>query len=228
MRIKAPQNASQKPSAIQVLLAPEQNPGAFAFAFPMGSASNQHLQFGVVLVPSCSGAASRRVSQAQDITACQDIFQPPRLCQPCRSVKQINLSLELSLCLHWPSHRLNLGDYVHPGQVSSSLDHMCSQLLFNSDASGRRSTSLPAFWVLYYCYFLLSFFWHQRFNFFFLSFKFLSCQIGPLSGQSLSNPAPALIAKSDHDVFGSFSHHRIKGLFCQSPKWFSSAHQGRH
>lgn len=69
---------------------------AVAFPFPTGSASNQHLQFGVVLVASHSGAASCRVSQAQDITACQDILQPPRLCQPC-SVKRINLSLELSL-----------------------------------------------------------------------------------------------------------------------------------
>lgn len=84
------------------------------------------------------------VTCSQDITACQDILQPPRLCQPYHSYRESTCHLT-SPCLHWPSHHLNLGDYVHPGQVSGSLDHMCSQLLFNSDASGRRSSSLPAF-----------------------------------------------------------------------------------
>lgn len=53
----APQNASQKPSATKAPPALEQNPRAVAFPFSRGSASNQCLQFGVTLVPSCLGSS---------------------------------------------------------------------------------------------------------------------------------------------------------------------------
>lgn len=49
------QNTSQKPSATKALLAVKQNPGVIVFPFSRGSASNQCLQFGVALVPSCLG-----------------------------------------------------------------------------------------------------------------------------------------------------------------------------
>lgn len=49
----APQNDSQKPSATKALLALEQNQKAIAFPISRVSASNQCLQFGVMLVSSC-------------------------------------------------------------------------------------------------------------------------------------------------------------------------------
>lgn len=183
-----------------------------------------------MLVPSHLGnSIPHCMSRARDVTACWDIFQPPPVCKPCRSGKRINLSLDTPR-LHWPSRHLNLGDYVHPGQVSSSLDHMRSQLLFSSDASGRHSTLFPAVWILYYwiLFYYWGFFYAPEIFLFYFIFKFLSCQVAPCPSRSPISPAPASTAKSDHDVSGSFSHHRIKGLFCQSSEWFCSTHQGRH
>lgn len=68
-------------------------PWGCSFPFPTGSASNQPVQFGAVLVPS---------RWEQHPAVCH---QPVRAAQPartscshpCRSVKPINLSLELSL-----------------------------------------------------------------------------------------------------------------------------------
>lgn len=69
-RKAAPQNTSQKPPATKAPLALEQNPRAVAFSFSRGSASNQCLQFGVTLVPSCLGSSI------------PDACHEPRMSQP--------------------------------------------------------------------------------------------------------------------------------------------------
>lgn len=53
----------------------------------------------------------------------------------------INCHLSLP-CPCQPNYLLNLGYYVHPSQVSSSLDHMRFQPVFNSDTSVRFSIPL--------------------------------------------------------------------------------------
>lgn len=125
------------------------------------------------------------------------------------------LSLEPTLLLE-ANGLLNLGYYVCPSQVSSSLDHMCFQLAFNSGTSVKVKCILPQTALIRtrkICSFsslLLVFYFRVS-----LSFLFFSL------GNNWDSD-------SDQHVSDSFSHYGIKGLFCKGSERFSPSHQNRN